>query len=441
MSSLRAPSSAACCSRPRSRRCATRSIPRRRAAPTCSACGRSALSRTGGSPGEGSRGRSRSPRGGRRGRDRRARMRPCRPPARCARPPAAADEDATTSSARVRAGGYGVPSMTSRADLRRDPGPPGRRAGGRPGRRSAERRASGRTSKPIRSTCTRSSRSSRTPTASRSPTRRRPGSSPSVRRSTSCSRAACRAAPVGDREPRPPSDDAGRAGRRRPSQAPRAARRAARGAEPRACSRTSRGRAKRSDSYERLAFLGDSVLVAGGHLASLPAPRGRPLRRRPADEDPRAGRLGSLAAAPSPSAWRSRSACAAAAPPSAAFSAPRTDRDRASARIRDRGGDRCLLSRVRLRADRRGGRRGVRARARGGARASDRLQVRAAGAPRAPGRRRQLLGAVRDGPAARPHVHDRRARSAATRSDAAAGRSKKDAEQEAARAALQAMDA
>ena len=56
-------------------------------------------------------------------------------------------------------------------------------------------------------------------------------------------------------------------------------------------SRTRPGPSGASDSYERLAFLGDSVLGAGRHDAPVPAAGGRHLRRRPADEDPRAGGL------------------------------------------------------------------------------------------------------------------------------------------------------
>ena len=67
---------------------------------------------------------------------------------------------------------------------------------------------------------------------------------------------------------------------------------------------------RRSDSYARLAFLGDSVLGAGGHDAPVSAPGGRALRRGAADEDPRAGGLGAVAAARSPSGWRCPSGCA-----------------------------------------------------------------------------------------------------------------------------------
>jgi ribonuclease-3 len=49
---------------------------------------------------------------------------------------------------------------------------------------------------------------------------------------------------------------------------------------------------KRSDSYSRLAFLGDSVLGPRGDDVPVPPARGRALRRRAADEDPRAGRVG-----------------------------------------------------------------------------------------------------------------------------------------------------
>ncbi len=49
---------------------------------------------------------------------------------------------------------------------------------------------------------------------------------------------------------------------------------------------------RRSDSYERLAFLGDSVLGLAVSAHLYPRLRGGPLRRRADDEDPRAGGLG-----------------------------------------------------------------------------------------------------------------------------------------------------
>ena len=194
-------------------------------------------------------------------------------------------------------------------------------------------------------------------------------------------------------------------------------------------SRTSSWTAKRADSYERLAFLGDSVLslAVTSHLyPSLEADRfgaGQLTKIRAQAVSGRscravAERLG-LPAAPARGRAGERRLVGAGA-----------DRDRARAGVGDRGGDRRLLPRVRLRAHRRGGRRGVRDRARGGARASDRLQVGAPGAARAPRRGRQLLGHLRAGPAARPDVLHQPRRSRAWRSDAARGRSKKDAEQD-----------
>ena len=112
---------------------------------------------------------------------------------------------------------------------------------------------------------------------------------------------------------------------------------------------------RRADSYERLAFLGDCVLGLLGDHAPVPAPGGRALRRRPADEDPRAGRLGRR--------LPPRGADARGAGPAARRRAggPRAQRrgaaaDRARAGVGDRGGHRRLLPDLRLRGDRRGGR-------------------------------------------------------------------------------------
>ena len=72
---------------------------------------------------------------------------------------------------------------------------------------------------------------------------------------------------------------------------------------------------RRSDSYERLAFLGDSVLGPGGHDAPVPAPAAGRLRRRAADEGAGAGGVRPLV----PGRWPSGSGIPerlqAAAPP------------------------------------------------------------------------------------------------------------------------------
>ena len=203
-----------------------------------------------------------------------------------------------------------------------------------PGPRSARRRASRRIWRRTRSTSTRSFRSSRTPTASGSPTRRRRRSSPSVRRSTSCSRAVpwtgtgrrprARAPTLSERLARTP--------RRRSRQPP---------AKLRRCSIScpadlaapvfthASWTTSRADSYERLAFLGDSVLGARGDHPPLSAPRGRALRRRAPDQDPRPGGVGPLvprrgraarrarAPAGGGARGRRRAACPPWSPPSA----------------------------------------------------------------------------------------------------------------------------
>ena len=122
----------------------------------------------------------------------------------------------------------------------------------------------------------------------------------------------------------------------------------------------------------------------------------------------------------------------AAAPPLAGASTRRPDRDRARAGVGDRGRDRCLLPGLRLRHDGGGRRRGVHARDRGLARASGGLQVGPAGAPR-PSRR---AGQLRGGRGARARRTTAPSRSAPTIDrrgvGRGSGRSKKDAEQEAA---------
>ncbi len=174
----------------------------------------------------------------------------------------------------------------------------------------------------------------------------------------------------------PATADATEYGRR----AARAARRAARGARgagvhARVVDRT------RSDSYERLAFLGDSVLSLAitthlfPRLEAEPFGAGRLTKIRAQTVSgrscrPVAERLGV------PERLR------AAAPAGGRLDRADADRDRARAGVGDRGGDRRLLPAVRLRANGGGRRRGVQPGDRGGARASGRLQVGAAGAAR-----------------------------------------------------------
>ena len=144
---------------------------------------------------------------------------------------------------------------------------------------------------------------------------------------------------------------------------------------------------RRSDSYARLAFLGDSVLALAVTAHLYP---------RLEAERFGAGRLTKIRAqavsGPSCRAVAERLALPerlrAAAPDGRAGERGGAGRDRARARLGDRGGDRRLLPARRLRAHRRGGRGGVRAGDRGRARAPGRLQVGAAGAAR-PARRRR----------------------------------------------------
>ncbi len=145
------------------RRCATRSTPRARAAPTCSGCAGSAWCRTGASPAPASPARSTSPRAavredvvGAHARERSRRR------ARCGAAPSS-----VASPASVRR------VMTREQVLDPDPHHLADELDDRSRARSSERRASARTSRRTRSTSTRSCRSSRTPTASRCPTSRR----------------------------------------------------------------------------------------------------------------------------------------------------------------------------------------------------------------------------------------------------------------------------
>ena len=190
---------------------------------------------------------------------------------------------------------------------------------------------------------------------------------------------------------------------------------------------------RRSDSYARLAFLGDSVLGAGDHHPPVSAPGGRALRRGPADEDPRADGLGRLLPRGRRAARRARAPAGRGAR-RASGSRGRAGRDRARARLGDRGGDRRLLPARRLRAHRRGGRRGVPAR-----RSSRRWSTRSTSSRRCRSGSPSAATIVdyevtaELGPAARPHVRGRRDGRRTQVVGAGAGAPRRHAEQEAAR--------
>ncbi len=147
---------------------------------------------------------------------------------------------------------------------------------------------------------------------------------------------------------------------------------------------------------------------AGRHRPSVSAPRGRALRRRPADQDPRPGGIRPLVPCRRRAAGAARAAASGGRRPR-----PRPSVDalvgteRVLASVIEAVIGACYLA-FGYEAD--GGRRrgGVRARDRGRAGASGRLQVCAAGATGAPRRSRQLRGGRRARPAARPHVFDQR---------------------------------
>ena len=150
----------------------------------------------------------------------------------------------------------------------------------------------------------------------------------------------------------------------------------------------------------------------------LSAPGGRALRGGQADEDPRAGGIGSVLPG-------GRRAPGAARAPAIGGARRRSGerggarRDRARACLGDRGGDRRLLPACRLRAHGRGGRRGLRAGDRGGARAPGRLQVGASGAAR-PAWRRGELRRHRTRPDRRTSAPTRSSRGSTGESSAAA---------------------
>ena len=175
---------------------------------------------------------------------------------------------------------------------------------------------------------------------------------------------------------------------------------------------------QRTDSYGRLAFLGDSVLGLSVADASL----------RASIRDADIGELTKIL-----NQAVSGRACAEVArelglPEMLAERAPERGRraaGRDAARLRAhaglglRGGDRRLLPGARLRADLRGGGRRVRDEVEQATRERLRLQVGAAGAARARRGDRQLRGRERGGPAARPPLRDPGDASTATRSASA----------------------
>ena len=136
---------------------------------------------------------------------------------------------------------------------------------------------------------------------------------------------------------------------------------------------------RRSDSYARLAFLGDSVLALAVTAHLYP---------RLEAERFGAGRLTKIRAQAVSGASCRAVAERLAVPERLRAAAPAgvreqrggARRDRAGAGVGDRGGDRRVLPALRLRAHRGGGGRGVRPGDRAGAGAPGRLQVRAAGA-------------------------------------------------------------
>ena len=159
--------------------------------------------------------------------------------------------------------------------------------------RSPTRPASRRIWRPTRSTSTRSSRSSRTPTACRCPTSRPPqiltvGAAVDfvLANDHAVSRARRATMLLADLLEELPEDLA------------------------RQVFTHASWSERRGDSYTRLAFLGDSVLALAVTDPPVPASGGRALRRRAADEDPRAGGLGRLLPGGGGAARRCPSGCA-----------------------------------------------------------------------------------------------------------------------------------
>ncbi len=219
--------------------------------------------------------------------------------------------------------------------------------------------------KPTRWISTRWCRSSRTPTACGSPTRKPAGSSPSAKRSISCSPAELcrrpranpltlsdtRAAAPGRgqpaRDPVPPArpgvwrDPGGHA-------RPAGARPAEVRVHPLVVDDASVGvlRAARLPGRQRPG--------AGRHHAPVPSPGRRALRAGTPDQDPRAGGVGPLLPGGGRALGRARAAARRGAGDSGG-GARGADLDRARPGLGDRGGDRRLLPDLRLRRDGRGG--------------------------------------------------------------------------------------
>ena len=181
----------------------------------------------------------------------------------------------------------------------------------------------------------------------------------------------------------------------------------------------------------------------GGHHAPVPAAGGRALRRRAADEDPRAGGLAAARAARWPSGWAAGAAARRRRRRTVAGrGAGARWCDRARAGLGDRGGDRRLLPGVRLRARRRR-RWWRRSRRRSRRRSSTRRTSsrRCRSGWRGAGRVVAYEVVGRGGPAARAHLRGRGRWSTGEEVGRGCGRSKKDAEQAAAEAALDALEA
>ena len=162
------------------------------------------------------------------------------------------------------------------------------------------------------------------------------------------------------------------------------------------------------------------------HLPALPG-----VRRRAAHEAARPGRVarGVRRGRRASSGWSS--GCAPR-PRGRRQERGGADRVRPHPRLGLRGDHRRRVHRLRLRARGAGDRGGVRGSDRGRAREPGRLQVAAAGAPRAPRRSWSSTGSTRSRAAARAHASSPWPRCAASEIGRGAGRTKKSAEQEAA---------
>ena len=208
---------------------------------------------------------------------------------------------------------------------------------------------------------------------------------------------------------------------------------------PARSSPTPRGPSGASDSYARLAFLGDSVLGAGRHRAPVPAAGGRALRRRPADEDPRAGRLRAVLPRRRRAARRARAPARRGARGRRADAAALVETERVLASVIEAVIGACYLhagyertAEAVVEAFAAGDRAGA-----GASRSTSSRRCRS-GSPSA-----ARWSPTRSPPSTGP-PHDRTFEVAATvdgqrARDAARGRSKKHAEQEAAREALESL--